>query len=257
MSSWIIVLTCFISLAVGDTPHFPTTSLLSERIVTGNDSYIEDYPYQVSVRYAAYHTCGGGILNENTIITAGHCVYGRISTLFSVRVGSSFKSRDGQIIAVIVVYLHEEYDEEDLVNDIAILKLSENLVYGVGVQPIALPPVELELEVGTSTILAGWGRLQYGGISPDQLQSVILPVVDREVCAEAYLRWTIVGVGADQFCAGEAERDACQGDSGGPLVHNDMVVGLVSWGNECALKNYPSVFVRVASHIDWINQYLD
>ena len=43
------------------------------RIVGGVDSKIEDFPYQISLRYNGRHTCGGSILNGNTVLSAAHC----------------------------------------------------------------------------------------------------------------------------------------------------------------------------------------
>lgn len=54
-----------------------------------------------------------------------------------------------------------------------------------------------------------------------------------------------------------------QGDSGGPLlfmrVNEKAEViyyqgGLVSYGRQCALANFPGVYTRVAAYIDWISQ---
>jgi secreted trypsin-like serine protease len=35
-----------------------------------------DVPYIVSLRWYGEHFCGGSILNDHTILTAGHCLYG-------------------------------------------------------------------------------------------------------------------------------------------------------------------------------------
>ena len=43
------------------------------RIVGGVDSRIEDFPYIISLRFNGRHTCGGSILNENTVLSAAHC----------------------------------------------------------------------------------------------------------------------------------------------------------------------------------------
>lgn len=47
-----------------------------------------------------------------------------------------------------------------------------------------------------------------------------------------------------------------QGDSGGPLtcVENGLyyVYGIVSWGDQCGLKNKPGVYTQVTSFLRWI-----
>ena len=51
--------------------------------------------------------------------------------------------------------------------------------------------------------------------------------------------------------------DSCQGDSGGPIVFKKSStehthVGVVSWGNGCALAGYPGVYANVGSVNPWI-----
>jgi secreted trypsin-like serine protease len=51
-----------------------------------------------------------------------------------------------------------------------------------------------------------------------------------------------------------------QGDSGGPLVWENprngrsYVVGVVSFGNPCALPGFPDVFTRVSHFTRWIRK---
>ncbi|XP_023349609.1 uncharacterized protein LOC111718292 isoform X3 [Eurytemora carolleeae] len=64
--------------------------------------------------------------------------------------------------------------------------------------------------------------------------------------------------------------DTCQGDSGGPLwvesdleTHNGnlskvgVLVGIVSRGKGCAMRNYPGIYTRVKSVWKWVRHYAD
>lgn len=47
---------------------------MNDKIVGGQETTIEQYPYQVTVQYMDRHICGGSIINKNTILTAAHCI---------------------------------------------------------------------------------------------------------------------------------------------------------------------------------------
>lgn len=44
-----------------------------------------------------------------------------------------------------------------------------------------------------------------------------------------------------------------KGDSGGPFVCNNILTGVVSFGLECALPNFPGVYANVSHHRQWID----
>ena len=65
------------------------------------------------------------------------------------------------------------------------------------------------------------------------------------------------------FCAGylEANMDACSGDSGGPFVvtYRDtaFLLGVVSWGEQCAAKGKYGVYTRLGNFLSWIHDTME
>lgn len=95
---------------------------------------------------------------------------------------------------------------------------------------------------------------QFQGPASEQLRHVQIWTVNQAVCRARYAE---IGrtVTDNMLCSGWLDvggRDQCQGDSGGPLVHNGVVVGVCSWGEECALARYPGVNARVSRYTAWI-----
>jgi hypothetical protein len=104
--------------------------------------------------------------------------------------------------------------------------------------------------------VVGFGDLQSGSQTyPDFLQEVNVPAVAHSKCNQQYSGRIDQ---ATMFCAGldQGGKDSCQGDSGGPIVRivNGVhtQVGVVSWGDGCALAGKPGVYARTSVQIKWI-----
>lgn len=88
------------------------------------------------------------------------------------------------------------------------------------------------------------------------LNMVELPATAHSTCDQLWGG----GVDDSMVCAGEPQggKDACLGDAGGPpiVVGSDMLVGIVSYGNPCALPTYPTVHASVAAPRDFLDDNL-
>ncbi|RVE42453.1 hypothetical protein evm_012883 [Chilo suppressalis] len=94
---------------------------------------------------------------------------------------------------------------------------------------------------------------------------VELPLVDRESCQTQLRPLEMMGpyfILDDSFmCAlGEASVDSCKGSGGSPLVcpmqdqpGRYMLSGMVTFSTNCSFDRYPSVYARVASARQWID----
>lgn len=231
--------------------------MFNGRIVGGNDTTIEEIPWQVSMITFGSHRCGGSIMTTTKIITATHCVRGAMIQYTAVRAGSTYLNSGGVIIPVNRIIEHESFGVPTYFdNNIALMYLEQPLIFGPGIQAVNLPPHGLIVEPGTYAIVSGWGSLDYTSGPVEILQSVAIPVVDNDICREAYRERHLVTDG--MMCAGymeEGGRDVCEHDAGGPLVIDGVLHGIISWGYRCALPGYPGVNTRVAHYRNWIDRW--
>lgn len=227
----------------------------SEKVVGGSKTTIDKHPWQVSLRYGSRHTCGGSIINANTVLTAAHCLSGNSLSLTKVLYGSSFSTTgipSGQTVDAAQLSIHEGYSSFTLHNDIGIIKLAKDIPFSKVAQPIAINEDHSRDLVGLKVEASGWGSLVSGGSTPNDLYVVEMPVIARHesnyTTASNYNDDMMMIAGRP----GEG-KDTCQGDSGGPLVLREhgsaSLVGVVSWGYGCG---WSGVYTRVSKYHSWI-----
>lgn len=243
-----------------DSAEAGISNMKDERIVGGYTVDITSHPHQVSMRYKGIltpqrnyaHNCGGSIYSEHIIITAAHCVIGKVASQYQIVAGANEKrSVDGALTPVKEIIMHEKYDPQTLNNDIALMVLGAPLpINNVTIK--AIPLANKPSPNGATATVTGWGTLVQGGVSPDLLQEVKVPIISNELCQQDYVSSLISD---SMLCAGVrglGGKDACQGDSGGPLLVDGKLAGVVSWGNGCARPNYPGVYANVTHLLPWL-----
>ncbi|KAG5679816.1 hypothetical protein PVAND_009354 [Polypedilum vanderplanki] len=228
------------------------------KIVGGIEVPIENVPYQVSVRYNNYHTCGGSIISSSFILTAQHCTSGRTAGYLTVRAGSNSSINGGEIFQVSKIIPHPNFNEYSLDYDFSLLKLTNAIVLdGITKDKVQLPTQDEILAKGIAMFVSGWGATLNPNQSTSILRGVTITSIDFDTCNLIYLRDG--GLGASQICAGELAggKDSCYGDSGGPMVSlagTRKLYGVVSWGIDCALPGWPGVYARVSLVRNWIDE---
>ena len=243
----------------------------NSRVVGGNDTYVGEFPWTVSIRKNGDHHCGGVIIAKRWILTAAHCVQKRSPSNFIARIGEfnlnkpDYHSHDYSIEKVII---HNEYTgivKSNTVNkaDIALLKTVEPIVFNEYAWPVCVPSEEVNFE-NKEAVVVGWGKLsEKSDAYSEILQKVKLSIVDNQVCQKWYHSvGRMIPIHDQVICAGykNGGRDACHGDSGGPLLYklsdHWAVIGIVSTGIGCARPFLPGLYSRVSSYVDWILSYL-
>ncbi|XP_062699407.1 trypsin 5G1-like [Aedes albopictus] len=109
------------------------------RIVGGFEVAVEDIPFQVSLSHDDFeHFCGGSLLSERWVLTAGHCASPWQGKL-QVRCGSSRHASGGQVVTVKKVHRHPKYDAIAIDYDYSLLELEEAVIFTNSCSPVGLP----------------------------------------------------------------------------------------------------------------------
>jgi len=240
-----------------------------EKIIGGRQAGQFEYPFITALYdptisgFFNAQFCGGSLIAPDWVLTAGHCVHDnagnvipttQIAAAFNVWV-LSHPNTGFDSIAVSHIYVHPAYNDTTLDNDLALLHLYRHSSQ----TPIALVGQgdESLLTPGTNLHICGWGLTNFSAsISADTLMKVDVQAISTSVCngASSYAGQILPSM----FCAGflAGGKDACSGDSGGPIFGDvgghPVQTGIVSWGNNCALPNFPGVYTKLPNYFTWI-----
>ncbi|MFO1185495.1 MAG: serine protease [Bauldia sp.] len=246
------------------------SDLLASRVMGGNVAYPKAWPWQVALIDADKKSpfdgqfCGGSLVTTQWVMTAAHCVYdededgdtvllkpGAIKVLAGTNL---LEDGTGDLIDVVEVIPHPDYDDEEIDNDVALLKLAR-IPRINPLTPIRIPTRNTEAQVappGTQATVVGWGRMEDGEF-PTDLREVGIRIRDRGECNQAVFEkrqdrasdafqdvldtlqvseevgdkiWKMLTEASkppltgNMICSGSLAggKGSCSGDSGGPLM---------------------------------------
>ncbi|KAH9636614.1 hypothetical protein HF086_003432 [Spodoptera exigua] len=103
--------------------------------------------------------------------------------------GKKFCAPNIRNVSIDTVIAHPGYSPQNLVDDIALIRLAEPADFSLdSMKPLCLPvSPELQREslVGLNAVVAGWGVTE-DGLESSVLLSVDLPVISNSDCMAAY-----------------------------------------------------------------------
>ncbi|KAJ1929205.1 hypothetical protein IWQ60_001374 [Tieghemiomyces parasiticus] len=243
-----------------------------ERIIGGTAVDGRPFPFAALlnvVMSSGTALCGGSLISNQYVLTAAHCVTdetnGRPVAARAVTSGLGSNDLD-QITpyASSQIYVHPDYDYQNVVNDIAIIKLKTTVEFIEG----NLEPVQIadnRLRDGQVLQAIGWGKTSNDGYVSDNLRQVDLTVGPTSVCRKANPDFK--SQNGPQLCTARNENhDTCQGDSGGPVLFKESdgkykLAGITSYGftpgstsADCGTDSVVAFYTRPDYYIDWISE---
>ncbi|XP_076069231.1 transmembrane protease serine 11C-like [Oratosquilla oratoria] len=168
---------------------------------------------------------------------------------------AAFTPEDSPTVPISNVIIHESYNDVNLDNDIALIRLDQDITFSAKKIPICLGKAE-DLVPGRQVVISGWGdRVEDDTASYSKPFTTELNLSSTADCTSAtntYTTWT-----DNMICAYAPNKDTCQGDSGGPLVIQKstgfwLQIGIVSFGQGCARPNLPGVYTNLPKYESWI-----
>lgn len=252
-------------------------------IIGGEGAVPHSWPWQCSLQDDREHICGCSVISHEWVITAAHCkfiewpelpgIYDELPTsklsvvVGAHRINKNETSQKRHYIRQAIVHeryrpwMYDNFDNFD--NDIMLLRLKSRIQFNRYVKPICVDASVFPSN--TLCSVTGWGTVhpkvhKY----PDELQEVEVRTIPNEICSQSDWYGLLPRYKPSMMiCAGYAEggKDSCSGDSGGPLMCRApngrwKLIGLVSWGEGCAVAKKPGLYTRVEHYVDWIKQYV-
>ncbi|XP_054728669.1 brachyurin [Anastrepha obliqua] len=266
MSRKILAFLCLSLLLASAQSYVPDIRLgqIQNRIISGTPASLGQFPWQVILKLDPLDDllCGGSIIASSWVLTAAHCTYGQTS-MFLMFGTIIFDNPNALNMTSTQLYVHPNYNEENLNNDVSLIELPTPLTFSTIIQPIQLVPSSAASYnfIGQVAIIAGFGLTddEYTDFSNNLLYAQV-EIINNSKCLAVF--GTSVVLSSTLCAKGENGTDMsiCSGDSGGPLITQDssgtwMQIGINSFvAEDMCTEGYPSGYARLTSFLAYISQ---
>ncbi|XP_058457835.1 polyserase-2 [Malaya genurostris] len=223
------------------------------------------------------YIAGGSIISERFVLTAAHVTFRNEHIAlhpFELHVRMGIKDlRDPQNYTryanVSKIIRYPNYDTKLMVNDLALLQLTNAIEFSSYISPICLWPVGGpnldDLAATEQGTVVGWGYTENSTIS-QVLREAKMSIINFQSCVENTKSFQPLLTEGRNYCAGNrAETTVCRGDSGGGMYFmidfTWYLRGIVNQGTPTQDTRYPCdpkkevIFMDVTFYQKWVERY--
>lgn len=233
-----------------------------EKIVGGQIAEPHSLPHQVAMivkQDSGATLCGGSLVDDRTILTAGHCLEDSNKALVIIGAHDITANNETGVYKKLIdranFRIHPQFNFYKAKLDIALIFLPTPVNFSESIQPVKLPSVFLfdESFAGEIGTVSGFGQYCDKCGSSQKLRFTQNRILSNEDCSRSF---GYSGIPRDtHICTATSETKSgvCRGDSGGPLTikRNESIVqvGLSSFGYRKCEEGQPTVFTRLTREI--------
>ncbi|GFS47149.1 peptidase S1 domain-containing protein [Nephila pilipes] len=145
------------------------------RVVNGEEvTPLNKYPWIVPLNVGNFTVCGGALISRTFILTAAHCIFNALNSDLPECIGYSpakecyisekefsiyllGNKRFGQKLEIKRFIPHDRYNHDLIINDIALIELTQPLNCSTETYPICLPTKKEMYKEDQKLFVAGWG----------------------------------------------------------------------------------------------------
>lgn len=165
------------------------------RIVGGSKASPKSWPWQIGIKSCpdCMYFCGGTIVAKRWVITAAHCVENYVASDLYIEAGVTNQKKTTkrkQSFNCTAIYKHQSYGiKAPYDEDIAVLRLSDDVVFNDHVRPLCLNTKSLKTSQRCS--VTGYGKTSEKNRTSVHLRQADVPIVAQNVCVKVRTKFKI------------------------------------------------------------------
>ncbi|XP_047995779.1 chymotrypsin-2-like [Leguminivora glycinivorella] len=229
----------------------------SLRVYEGEHDVESEFGFTVSLQYTKnkLRFCTGSLLDNNWVITTGHCVENRTPYDMTIRYGDFTLLETDKVAKVFRIIIHPNYSHIHGFNDIAML-MTERIP---GKPSVSILALDYKTLFGLPVTFAGFGRtsLELRPKTHDQLleeQQIPLQVGKGVVIpCQSYESFKYSALCVAPRC--RSRQQARSGDAGGPLLYKGRIIGIQ---RSILTKHNLSItkYIPLSIYVAWIRNIM-